>query len=612
MLHIKQNKLILNTVIKTFGSQAAVKQLYSFARNRVGAIILLSVLFVTSCSQRKINSSIIGFNKNSVIQLTPEKQAKKEFLIEEAKKEAFLNNLETSRKHYLAALKIDPACDACYYELAMLYFRAGYLINAVNLSREAYNLDTTNFWYKRQLAQLLTMGSNYAEAEKLYTSLLASNAYKPDIYYSLASVYENMRQYDKALALYDSTQLIFGFNEEVAVRRQQIFSALGKYTQSIEEAEMLINYDPDDPRFRTLLGDAYAQAMHDSMAIISYNSALAIDPAFPPALLGKAEIARKAGNFEGYFSGLKLYYDSDKIDEQNKVEYLSLVLRLPSFAEYFKADIDTLFFILNNKYPESNDIRYLQSNFYMQSARPDSAISMLNSMLKADSTNFTTWNQLSSIQYSLMRWNDLKTTSNQMLTIFPDRPIIYMYRGIAFSQLKDLTAASSDFENALKIGSKDVEFSTQIHAFLGDLYHQMGKEKKSFEHYDRVLAVDSLNATVLNNYAYFMAIKGKNFTRAYEMSKKAVEIEPSNVSFLDTFGWILFLQGKLTESRAIFRQAMAGGGKDSAVVLDHYADILYALGEYDTASIYWNQALDKPDCENKEEIKQKLLKLNKK
>ena len=40
---------------------------------------------------------------------------------------------------------------------------------------------------------------------------------------------------------------------------------------------------------------------------------------------------------------------------------------------------------------------------------------------------------------------------------------------------------------------------------------------------------------------------------------------------------------------------MIYGGNDNAVVLDHYAEVLFKLKEYDLAFIYWNQAdrLDK-------------------
>ena len=33
--------------------------------------------------------------------------------------------------------------------------------------------------------------------------------------------------------------------------------------------------------------------------------------------------------------------------------------------------------------------------------------------------------------------------------------------------------------------------------------------------------------------------------------------------------------------------------KDSVTILDHYAEVLYALGEYDLAKVYWDMALKK-------------------
>ena len=75
------------------------------------------------------------------------------------------------------------------------------------------------------------------------------------------------------------------------------------------------------------------------------------------------------------------------------------------------------------------------------------------------------------------------------------------------------------------------------------------------------------------------------------MSRKTVEAEPDNATYLDTYGWILFKMGKPQEALKHFKRAMLYGGKDSAVILDHYAEVLFALKEYDRAMVYWNKAL---------------------
>ena len=74
------------------------------------------------------------------------------------------------------------------------------------------------------------------------------------------------------------------------------------------------------------------------------------------------------------------------------------------------------------------------------------------------------------------------------------------------------------------------------------------------------------------------------------MSKKTIEAEPDNATYLDTFAWILHLQGKDLEAKPFFKHAMLYGGKESPVILRHYATVLEALGEKDSAQVYLNMA----------------------
>ncbi|MBR2608972.1 MAG: hypothetical protein IKC68_04525, partial [Bacteroidales bacterium] len=74
-----------------------------------------------------------------------------------------------------------------------------------------------------------------------------------------------------------------------------------------------------------------------------------------------------------------------------------------------------------------------------------------------------------------------------------------------------------------------------------------------------------------------------------------IEAEPDNATYLDTYAWILHLMGKSSEAKPLFKHAMLYGGKDSPVILDHYAEVLYALKEYDLAFVYWNLARQKND-----------------
>lgn len=78
------------------------------------------------------------------------------------------------------------------------------------------------------------------------------------------------------------------------------------------------------------------------------------------------------------------------------------------------------------------------------------------------------------------------------------------------------------------------------------------------------------------------------------MSKRTVDLEPENSTYLDTYAWILHKLGKNEEAKTVLKQAMVFGGNENADIIDHYAEVLFALGEKDLAFMYWIQA-DKLD-----------------
>ena len=74
--------------------------------------------------------------------------------------------------------------------------------------------------------------------------------------------------------------------------------------------------------------------------------------------------------------------------------------------------------------------------------------------------------------------------------------------------------------------------------------------------------------------------------KAEKMAKECVTLEPDNPTYLDTYGWILYLRGRAKEAQPYFKHAMLYGGKDSAVVLMHYSLVLEKLGEKELAAYY--------------------------
>lgn len=121
---------------------------------------------------------------------------------------------------------------------------------------------------------------------------------------------------------------------------------------------------------------------------------------------------------------------------------------------------------------------------------------------------------------------------------------------------------------------------------LGDTYYTGGKRKQAFKVYDMALKINPKYLPVLNNYAYFLSEERRQLKKALRMSRITIKIEPENPIYLDTCGWILHLLGHSDQAEPLFKQAIVSGGRSSAVILEHYADVLDAVGKHNTADYY--------------------------
>ncbi|MDR0738165.1 MAG: hypothetical protein LBF39_03715, partial [Prevotellaceae bacterium] len=331
-----------------------------------------------------------------------------------------------------------------------------------------------------------------------------------------------------------------------------------------------------------------------SLALAYFTKALDADPNYPPALFGEADLHRRLQLFDVYFQKLYTLYGNPDIPVEMKTEYLAALLKVSQFTTVFRPQLDTVFTVLRTT-PNST-VESLYGSFLIQSGKRDSALTVFENATRLFSADTTVWETFLGYLYYRQSWDSLDVQAAKAIAVFPEQMNFIMMRAVALSQKKENHAAIDLLEKTLAAGKSDAGQTLQIYSFLGDLYQLESNNKKAFQYYEKVLAIDSANIPVLNNYAYYLSLSGKQLDRAYAMSQKTITAEPNNATYLDTFGWILYKLGKFIEAKAIFRHAMIYGGTDNAVILDHYADVLYALGEKDAAVMYWEMSYKKdPD-----------------
>jgi Tfp pilus assembly protein PilF len=150
--------------------------------------------------------------------------------------------------------------------------------------------------------------------------------------------------------------------------------------------------------------------------------------------------------------------------------------------------------------------------------------------------------------------------------------------------------AISFLTTARDLEAGDKEILLQIFASLGNSYNAIKKFKDSDEAYNQVLLLDPNNSYVLNNYAYFLSLRGERLADAEQMSKKSLELDPNNPSSEDTYAWILFRLKRYTEAKKWIEKSLQGKTENNATQREHYGDILYHLGEEKLALEQWKNA----------------------
>jgi Tfp pilus assembly protein PilF len=95
----------------------------------------------------------------------------------------------------------------------------------------------------------------------------------------------------------------------------------------------------------------------------------------------------------------------------------------------------------------------------------------------------------------------------------------------------------------------------------------------------------------LNNYSYYLAERGEKLSDAKRWSKKAIDNNPDNATFLDTYAWVLFRIGAFEEAEKYILIAIEKGGKNDPEVNEHAGDILAALNSKEMARAYYQKAI---------------------
>lgn len=491
--------------------------------------------------------------------------------------------------------QIRPEASETYFFLAQYYEEMKQTERALENYKKAYELEPDNQTYMETLTPAFIAAGKYAEAIEVAEHLYEKDKSRLDMLDLLYRLHVQLRQYEKAVGVLNRMEEIDGKSERLSLSKSSLYFQMNNREAALKEVKALAEQYPNDLNYRTL----YAT-----------NALMADDRREEAYKLLRSILDEEPANYRAQMA-LRTYYlmeqDTLRADSLTrsillnpnsaKEDKVNLLRQEISHSEAHGGDstqvLQLFREILAQPKPDADMAEFCAAYMSLKEMPRDSVLHMFEKALQLDPTKASARLQL--VQYA---WED--DDNDRVVAICqdarqynPEEMAFYYYQGMAYYRKEDHDHALEAFKNGISVINEDSNpaIVSDFYAVMGDLLHRKGDEKGAFEAYDSCLQWKPDNIGCLNNYAYFLSVKGEQLDRAEEMSYKSIKAEPKNATYLDTYAWIMFKQKRYAEARIYIDQAIQNDSTLNGEVLEHAGDIYAMSGDIDAALGYWQKAL---------------------
>lgn len=511
-------------------------------------------------------------------------------LLIEATRHKITGNFDQAVVLYYEATQKDPTNDAAFFELAKLHAIQEQTEDAIQFARQAVLLDSKNIFYQTLLAELYLLSNNRAQAIEVFRLLAQTNPGRPGFKLSLAETLAQEGRIDEALSAYNQIEAIMGITEDVSLRKQRLLVENNRIEEAITEAEALVSAFPQEPFFAEILGDLYLETGQNAKAKALFDGLLRKDPDNPYALLMIADYYHTEGNDSLAIKAMKEAFDSDRLDMDSRMRMLFTLYHLSEENPVYLEPALTMARSLITIHPDLPEPYLIYGDFLFRENRYEEARTQYFFGTERDPNRMQAWHQLLITNNVLQDWQSMLKYSNRAIEFFLDQPMLFLFNGLANFQLENYQEAVTALEFGKSLLDPESNMLLSFYELLGSTYHHLGNYAKSDSAYESALLIDPQNSTILNNYAYHLAVRNTNLKQAETMALEANRLRPGIPAYMDTLGWVFFRQGRFLEAKEWIGKAVLASESPSAVILEQYGNVLYKLNQIDEAVEYWKKA----------------------
>jgi len=492
--------------------------------------------------------------------------------------ELWNNDYHSALANFVVAETYDPDDPYLKEEIARVYLMLGNPAQGYVKAKEALLLGDKSKDLYIILARAAAELGRCSEAGKYFSKAGAAGLNYADIFLICA---ENSGEWKKNIKIVKKILKKYPKNAVVNAVLGELYRNVGDYEKAKKYLFKAISLDD-------FLNQAYISIINTYIATQNYDSALIMLDKYVRLFPWDEEVKRqyieKLAVYGKYDRAIKLtceFYKPDTLTIKMTLEKLGYnALGANDYYNGLK---------VFKKLIEIDDADaigyYFAGKCYDELWCSESAVVMYRCALDL-SPDCEVYTDLALVWARLGEIDSLFESFTESADLCADSASYWHWMGVAFRAAKIYPLAAHCFEEAIRnCAGPDAAFS------LADV-----RERAGFRS-DAIAIIDSLlhselkdSPTLLNYLGYILADDGVHLDYAESLIALALEKEPNNPAYLDSYGWLLFRRGDIKGALKYIKKAAKLYGDDTEIQL-HLGDIYLKLGDIEKARHHWWRAV---------------------
>lgn len=496
----------------------------------------------------------------------------------------------------------------------------------------AYDLDSSSEILKNLLIEKYVVAQKYEKALSLVKAERTIDELSDTEKRIVSSLYINMKEYLRAIEILETVSQV---TVEEHATLGYLYERLNKIPQSIVHYEIIFRSDPKLVNVGLKLGTLYlkeskldkAESLYvllenrvddksvvlnalahirllknDTVSAENYlQTVLLLDETNENALRMIAQIYISRGEYGKAISCYERMPEKDYLTDFYNKRSLALLY-------YYNGD-DTqaaaLFKTLLADHYDDYELHFYLGLVFASQKKFDLAEIQLQKTLALKDNYSDAWRHLCYIQLKQKNWEKAEEYAEQFKNKAPESADAWRLYGYVLNVRKRFKPAIAALIKAVSFDQTDAGTWFE----LGSAYERSGEYSSAADAFRRVLNLRPNDAAAANYLGYMWADLDTNLDSAKTLIEIALQKEPDNGAYLDSYAWVLYRLGKIDSAQVYIIKAMEQLGNDP-VIWDHLGDIRAKRGDIDGAREAYQKSVELgTDPQQMDKIKDKIRQL---